>query len=184
MIEIRFHGRGGQGVVTAANILAYAVFKEDKYVQSFPHFGVERRGAPVVAFTRIDTKKIRLRSQIYEPDFVIVLDKFLLNAVNVTEGLKNNSIILINTNKRPDEIKFDINVKVATIDATGIAIKHGLGSRVAPIVNTSILGAFAKVSRVVDISSVVEAVKESAPGKKDENAKATIEAYEKVIFFA
>ena len=99
MIEIRFHGRGGQGAVTAANILAEAAFREGNDVQAFPYFGVERRGAPVTAFTKIDKKPIRVKSQIYEPDYVVVLAPQLVQAINVAEGLKPDGIVIINTNK-------------------------------------------------------------------------------------
>jgi len=179
MIEIRFHGRGGQGAVTAANILADACFKEGKDVQSFPFFGVERRGAPVTAFTRINSKPIRIKYEIYEPDFVVVLDSGLMKTVNVLDGLKKNGSVLINTNRRPDEIKMD--VKIATVDATGIALKHKLGSRMAPIINTAILGAFAKASSIVKIGTILESIKEMVPAKKEENANAAYEAYESVI---
>lgn len=179
MIEIRFHGRGGQGAVTAANILADACFKEGKDVQSFPFFGVERRGAPVTAFTRIDSKPIRIKYQIYEPDFVVVMDSGLMKTVNVLEGLKKNGSVLINTSSRPDEIKMD--AKIATVDATGIALKHKLGSRMAPIINTAILGALAKTSNVVKIVTIMESIKEIAPSRKEENADAAKEAYENVM---
>ncbi|PIV69870.1 MAG: pyruvate ferredoxin oxidoreductase [Euryarchaeota archaeon CG01_land_8_20_14_3_00_38_12] len=182
MIEIRFHGRGGQGAVTAANILADACFKEGKDVQSFPFFGVERRGAPVTAFTRIDSKPIRIKYQIYEPDFVVVLDSGLMKTVNVLEGLKKNGLVLINMAKNPDEIKMKESlVRVATVDATGIALKHKLGSRMAPIINTAILGAFAKASNVVKIATIMESIKEIAPARKEENADAAKEAYENVM---
>ena len=182
MIEIRFHGRGGQGAVTAANILADACFKEGKDVQSFPFFGVERRGAPVTAFTRIDSKPIRIKYQIYEPDFVVVLDSGLMKTVNVLEGLKKNGLVLINMAKNPDEIKMKESlVRVATVDATGIALKHKLGSRMAPIINTAILGALAKASNVVKIATIMESIKEIAPARKEENADAAKEAYENVM---
>ena len=180
MIEIRFHGRGGQGAVTAANILAIAAFKEGKDVQAFPYFGVERRGAPVTAFTKIDNRPVRIKSQIYEPDYVVVLDSSLLKAVNVTQGLKNGGIVIINANKKPEEIK-GIKGRIATVDATTIAVKHGLGSKEAPIVNTAILGAFAKASGVVKIESIVQSILESAPAKKKENAEAAKEAYENTL---
>ena len=105
MIEIRFHGRGGQGAVIGANILAQAAFKEGKDVQAFPYFGVERRGAPVTAFTKIDHRPVRIKSQIYEPDYVVVLDASLLKAVDVDQGLKPGGIVLINTDKDPKDIK-------------------------------------------------------------------------------
>jgi len=183
MYEVRFHGRGGQGAVTAANILAVAAFKAGKYTQSFPFFGVERRGAPVMAFTRIDSNRIRMKSQVYEPDAVIVLDPSLIDVVEVTSGLKKDGFILINTKKKASEYSFD--VPVATVDATDIAIEHGLGSKTAPIVNTSILGAYAKATEVlkaegfVAIEHVLKAVEEKAPVKTEENVKATEEAYHK-----
>ena len=178
MIEIRFHGRGGQGSVIASRILAEAAFLEGKDVSAFPYFGVERRGAPVTAYTKIDTKEIKNKSSIYEPHYVIVLDPSLLKAVDVTAGLREGGIVLVNTPKSPGEL--DIDAKVATVNATNIAIKHGLGSRAAPIVNSSILGAFAKVSSLVKIESLLVSIKRNAPAKKEENAAAAQEAYESV----
>lgn len=180
MIEIRFHGRGGQGAVVASNLLAMAAFREGKDVQAFPYFGVERRGAPVTAFTKLDDKPVRIKSQIYEPDHVIVMDASLLKAVDVTLGLKAEGVVLINTDKKPQEVQ-GIKGKIATVDATAIAVKHGLGSREAPIVNTAILGAFAKATGIVKIESLVESILDSAPAKKNENAEAAKEAYETVI---
>jgi 2-oxoacid:acceptor oxidoreductase gamma subunit (pyruvate/2-ketoisovalerate family) len=180
MIEIRFHGRGGQGAVTGANILAMAAFREGKDVQAFPYFGVERRGAPVTAFTKIDDRPVRIKSQIYEPDYVVVLDSSLLKAVDVTQGLKDGGVVIINTDKKPDDIK-GVKGKIATVDATGIAVKHGLGSKEAPIVNTAILGALAKATGIVKIQSIVDTIAESAPAKRKENALAAQEAYENVI---
>ena len=179
MIEIRFHGRGGQGAVTAANLLAMAAFRENKDVQAFPYFGVERRGAPVTAFTKIDDKPVRIKSQIYEPDYVVVLDSSLLKAVDVDQGLKSEGLVLINTEKNPEDIR-GVSGTIATVDATRIAVKHGLGSKEAPIVNTAILGAFASATGIVKIESLVESILESAPAKKKENAEAAKEAYESV----
>ena len=168
MIEIRFHGRGGQGSVTAAEILAKAAFKDGKYVQAFPFFGVERRGAPVMAFTRIDDEPIDLRYQIYNPDYVLVLDDGLLN---VFSGIKENTEVIINTT----EFKGSGEHKVYDIDATGIALDM-LGRN---IVNTIILGYFAKKTNVVSIESLVEVIRETFPGKIGElNAEATQKAYE------
>jgi 2-oxoacid:acceptor oxidoreductase gamma subunit (pyruvate/2-ketoisovalerate family) len=180
MIEIRFHGRGGQGAVVASNLLAMAAFREGKDVQAFPYFGVERRGAPVTAFTKIDEKPVRVKSQIYEPDHVIVMDSSLLKAVDVTQGLKNGGVVLINTDKKPESIN-GVKGKIATVDATTIAVKHGLGSKEAPIVNTAILGAFAKATGIVKIDSLVESILESAPAKKNENAEAAREAFNTVL---
>lgn len=180
MIEVRFHGRGGQGVVTAATILADAFFKEGKFVQAFPFFGVERRGAPVSAFARISNEEIRVKSEIYYPDYVIVLDSALLSAVNVVQGLKEDGLVLINTDKN-----VDINAKkIAVVDATEIAIKYNLGSKISPIVNTAILGAFAKVSNLVKLESIINAIIENSPTKKQENANAARDAYESVKFLS
>lgn len=183
MIEIRFHGRGGQGAVVASNILAEAAFREGKDVQAFPYFGVERRGAPVTAFTKIDEKPIRVRSQIYEPDYVIVLDQSLLKSIDVAQGIKPGGLILVNIDKTPGEIRKEIkgDVKLATVDATDIAIRHKLGTKAAPIVNTAILGAFSRITGLVKIESIVDSIKMKAPVKKDENAQAAQEAYDNVI---
>ncbi len=181
MIEIRFHGRGGQGSVIASKILAKSFFMEGKYVSAFPYYGVERRGAPVTAFTRMDENPVRAKYQIYEPDYVIVLDSSLLKAVDVLNGIKENGVILINTLKSPEEMDKEINHgHIATVDATSIAIKHRLGSQAAPIVNTGVLGAFARVSGLVKIETVMDAIRQSAPAKKDENALAAKDAYDTV----
>jgi len=180
MYEVRFHGRGGQGAVTAANILAIAAVKQGFYAQSFPYFGVERRGAPVQAFTRIDTKRIDIRMNVYNPDAVVVLDPSLMDVIDVTEGLKEGGIIVINTAKKPEEFKLG-NYKIATVDATKIALEHKLGSMAAPIVNTAILGAYAKAIGNVKIEYVLEAIRENAPAKKEENALAAKDAYEQTV---
>jgi 2-oxoacid:acceptor oxidoreductase gamma subunit (pyruvate/2-ketoisovalerate family) len=182
MIEIRFHGRGGQGAVVASKVLAVAFFHENLYVQSFPAFGVERRGAPVMAFLRVDPQPIQLRVNIYEPDHIIVLDPTLIGAVDVTSGLKPNGWIIINSHQ-PPEIFYHLKYfRTATVDATSIAIQNGLGSRTSPIVNTAILGAFSKVTGLIGIDSVALAIREELPGKKDENARAARKAYQEVKF--
>ena len=180
MYEVRFHGRGGQGAVTAANILAVAAFKEGKDVQAFPMFGVERRGAPVAAFLRMDERPIDIKTQIYEPDAVVVLDPSLLDVVNVTEGLKENGIVVVNSSKKPGEFKFG-SAKVFTVDATGIAVDNELGTETNPIVNTAILGAYSKAVSNVSIESIVEAISENAPVKKQQNQKAARDAFEHTI---
>jgi len=177
MIEIRFHGRGGQGAVTAANILAEAAFREGNDVQAFPYFGVERRGAPVTAFTKIDKKPIRVKSQIYEPNYVVVLAAQLVESINVADGLKTGGVVIINSNKSPDLFKEFVSGRIATVDATGIAINNNLGTKTAPIVNTAILGGLAKVSEIVAIDSIVASIMDRSPAKKEENAKAALEAY-------
>ena len=180
MIEIRFHGRGGQGAVVASNILAEAAFLEGKQVASFPFFGVERRGAPVTAYTRIDDRPIRIKSGIYTPDHVIVMDPSLLKAVDVLAGLKPGGSILANTHNKAAELGIKGSFKVATIDATNIAIKHKLGSKAAPIVNSAILGAFTKVTGVVTLDSLVKSIISNAPSKPDENAAAAKDAFDEV----
>jgi pyruvate ferredoxin oxidoreductase gamma subunit len=174
MIEIRFHGRGGQGAVTAAEILAKAAFEDGKYCQAFPFFGAERKGAPVMAFTRIHDKPIRRRYQVYKPDYVVVLDETLLDAVDIFSGLKESGKVIINTE---NDLKLDNNVEVHTIDATGIALDV-LG---VPIVNTVMLGAFSKVTGEATLDSIIKITKETFPGKIGEkNAKAAQIAFENV----
>jgi len=180
MIEIRIHGRGGQGAVIASKLLASAVFREGKHVQSFPSFGVERRGAPVTAFTRIDDQPIRLRCQIYEPDHLVVLDPTLLKAVDVTTGLKAGGWIVINSSRPPASFHLPACYRVATVDASAIAIRHRLGPANAPIVNTAILGAFARVTGLVGLEAILEAVREGVPVKQEDNVLATQEAYDEV----
>ena len=168
--------------MVASKVLAVAFFHESLYVQSFPAFGVERRGAPIMAFLRVDRQPINLRINIYEPDHIVVLDPTLLGAIDVTAGLKQNGWILINSHQ-PPEIFSDLKgFRTATVDATSIAIQNGLGSRTNPIVNTAILGAFSKVSGLVGIDSVALAIREEVPGKKNENVKAAREAFQEVRF--
>lgn len=180
MIEVRFHGRGGQGAVVASRLLAEAAFIEGMDVQAFPFFGVERRGAPVTAFTKIDDRPIRVKSMIYEPDFVIVLEQSLVDFVDVLEGLKPEGRVLINTTRSPEEMSAKLKRPVDVVDATQIAIDHGLGSREAPIVNTALLGAFARSSGIVSLDAVTEAIRNNVPRKKEENVAAARDAYEKV----
>ncbi len=179
MFEIRFHGRGGQGAVTATELFALAAFLEGKEVQSFPEFGVERRGAPVKAFCRISNGKIIIHSGIYEPDCVVVFDISLIKTIDVIAGLKKNGWLVLNTEQLPENFRHLGLFKIATIDATGIAIRHKLGSETAPIVNTTILGAVAKVTGAVKIESLLKAIEEKIDKKIDDNIRACEEAYEK-----
>lgn len=183
MQEIRFHGRGGQGSVIGSEVLAHAFFIEGKFIQSFPAFGVERRGAPVTAFCRIDDRQINLRSQIYHPDHVVVLDASMIQNVNVIEGLKKNGTILINSSKESGYFKefFGSDYRVFVIDAAGIAVSHRLGSAANPIVNTAILGAFAKATGLVGIQAVLHAIEEYVPVKKAQNQQAAQDAYDQVV---
>lgn len=180
MLEIRTHGRGGQGAVIASEILAAAFFREGKHVQAFPTFGVERRGAPVAAFTRVDDHPILLRCEVYEPDHVMVLGETLVESVDVTAGLKDGGWIIINTELPPSEFDFPEKYHVATVNASGIAVNHKLGTVTSPIVNTSILGAFCKVTGAVKIESVAESIKDYVPTKAENNIKAAHEAFESV----
>jgi len=174
MKEVRFHGRGGQGVVTSANLLAIAAFKEGKYCQAFPFFGTERRGAPVVSFARIDTEFIRTREQIYNPDYVVVLDPTLLDVVDVTEGLKDDGTIIINTNKNVD---LKTKARVKTVDATAIALEI-IGK---PFVNTPMIGALVGVTNIVKLDSVAEAIKERFSEEiANKNIEAVKKTYEKI----
>ena len=178
--EIRIHGRGGQGGVTAAELIARAAYKEGKWVQAFPYFGAERRGAPVRAFARISMEPILVRSQIYNPDYVLVLDESLLEVANVTEGLKKDGIIVINTRKEPSEVDLH-GYRIATVDATGIALELELLVAGLPVVNTAMVGAFAAATGEIKIESVVEAIKEEWRGAVGEkNAKAAVLAYERL----
>jgi len=182
MIEIRIHGRGGQGAVVASKILADAVFSEGQQVQAFPHFGVERRGAPVAAFMRIDKNPIRLRNEIYEPDHLVILDPTLTGNPSVMKGLKPGGIILINTDFPPEKFAGHGDFRIATVDASKIALSHRLGSRSAPIVNTAILGALARVIPVCSLEAIVVAISEGVPVYADRNAAAARDAYSQVVF--
>ena len=182
MIEIRWHGRGGQGAVTAAEILASAAVIEGKWAQAFPSFGAERRGAPVQAFTRIDDKPILNRSFIYEPDVVVVLDEGLLDAegADVMAGLKPNGKLIVNSNREPREVAKKMGFKgdVAVVNATSVALEV-LG---APIVNTAILGAVVRVLDIVSAKSVIEVFKKKfPPALAEKNIKAFSIAYEKTV---
>jgi pyruvate ferredoxin oxidoreductase gamma subunit len=177
LVEIRWHGRGGQGAVTSAELVAQAAINEGKYAQAFPAFGAERRGAPVVAFVRIDSAKpIWIRAEIAEPDVVMVLDPGLLRVVNVTSGLKASGVLVVNTHKAPEEIikEFNWNCSLATVDATKIA-REQLG---VPIVNTAMIGALLKTSDVVKSDSVLEPLKERFGRLAERNIKAMQVAFE------
>jgi pyruvate ferredoxin oxidoreductase gamma subunit/2-oxoisovalerate ferredoxin oxidoreductase gamma subunit len=179
MIEIRFHGRGGKGAVIASKILASALFKEGQYAQAFPAFGAERRGAPVMAFTRFDQKAITRRCMVYEPNHVVVLDEPILDLVDVTAGLKEGGWILINTPKPPSDFLRYKKYHVATVDANRIATENGLGTATAPVVNTVILGAFSKATGLVGLKAVLEGIKEYVPSKPEANAAAAQVAFER-----
>ncbi len=179
LIEIRWHGRGGQGGVTSAELLAKAAYYDGyKGVQAFPYFGAERRGAPVKAFTRISDKEINVRSQIYTPDIVAVLDPGIIDLIDVTEGLKEDGKVIINTPKAASEIELPRG-HIYTYDGTGIALKFGLLVAGLPVVNTTMLGAFAKATGLIKLETVKKVIMEKWPGKVGEkNAEGAHEAYE------
>jgi pyruvate ferredoxin oxidoreductase gamma subunit len=159
VVEIRWHGRGGQGAKTAALLLADAAFNTGKYVQGFPEYGPERMGAPITAYNRISDERITIHSNIYEPDYVVVVDDSLLDAVDVTAGLKNEGAIIVNTQK-PDEIRAKLNGykgKVYAVDAREISVST-LG-RYFP--NTPMLGAIVKVSEIMTTSDFIKDMQES-----------------------
>ena len=175
MKELRIHGRGGQGSVTAAELLAIAAFRDRKFSQAFPAFGAERRGAPVMAFMRVDDKPIRIRSKVYEPDYVMVQDATLIGVVDFMSGLKEDGVLIINTPKSRDELGIDGNATIRTINATAIA-KEIIGR---PIVNTTMMGAFSAVTGAVSLHAVIHAVKDRFSGVAGENnARAIKQAYD------
>ena len=181
MISVRFHGRGGQGAVIASKLLATALFKEGWQVQAFPSFGAERTGAPVAAFVRADAKPITAHYQVYEPDHVIVLDPVLLQAIDVKAGLVDGGWILVNTGRPPEELDLPGPFNVGTVDATAIALANGLGTRTNPIVNTAIIGAFAALTKIVKLESVVEAIPDLVPIKPEANQAAAREAFAQAL---
>lgn len=175
MLEIRLHGRGGQGAVTSAELLALAAINEGNYGQAFPSFGPERRGAPVVAFCRIDKRQIKIRSNINEPDLVLVLDPSILRLVNVGEGLKENGILITNTKYNAGKIRKELGFrcKLAVVNATLIATEE-LG---IPVTNTTMLGALLKARSVVNPDSLVEPLKKRFGRIADKNIKAFKRAF-------
>ncbi|MBN1635778.1 MAG: pyruvate ferredoxin oxidoreductase subunit gamma [Deltaproteobacteria bacterium] len=180
MLEIRLHGRGGQGAVTSAELIAISAINKGKFAQAFPSFGPERRGAPVVAFCRVDEKKINIRAKVYSPDIVIVLDPGLLELANPTEGIRDGGLLVINSNKAPEEFGDEIpsSIKIATVDANRIALEE-LGR---PIVNTTLIGAFIKANQVITIDDIRAPMLERfGPKLGGRNMKALERAYREVI---
>ena len=177
MKERRIHGRGGQGSVTAAELIATAALAGGGHAQAFPAFGVERRGAPVQAFVRFSNEKIRLRSQVYEPDYIIVQDSTLIRDVNVFAGMSEGGIAIINTEKK-GEYALPEGVRLIVIDATQIALEEiGL-----PITNTTLMGAFAAASGEITLDALKDAIEERFPGKLAEtNFAAAKRAYNMVL---
>jgi len=181
MIQIRIHGRGGQGVVTAAELVAIAAFKGGKEVQAFPYFGVERTGAPIEGYVRIDDKPIRLREQIYRPDFLIIQDSTLIKTVDLKKGVGEKTVVIINAPEAKGKIKLGLpEANVYPVDATKIALEE-IGKN---IVNAAILGAFAKVTGLITLENLKTAIKEKLKNKDRtiivKNIRAAEEAYRNV----
>ena len=155
MLEVRWHGRGGQGAVTASKVLAESAISLGKWIQAFPEYGSERQGAPVKAFTRIADQRIRQHNQVTEPDVVLVLDPTLLDAVDVTEGLNEDGTLIINTQVSPADVRKKMNLKgrkLYTVDATGISLRN-LGKAIP---NTPMIGAFVGATKLLDPKLVAE----------------------------
>ncbi len=183
MFQVRFHGRGGQGVVTAAELLSVAAFLEQRHAQAFPSFGSERTGAPVVSFCRIDDKEIRLREPILEPDALIVQDPTLFKAIEVCQGLKPTGYLLVNSNRSLHDLHLDAVAKqlpakhVLAVPASEFAIKH-VGR---PLPNAALLGAFAALTGIIQLKSVVAAIRDAFPEKiADGNVAAATAAHDAV----
>ncbi|MCS6954986.1 MAG: 2-oxoacid:acceptor oxidoreductase family protein [Candidatus Calescibacterium sp.] len=177
MIEIKFLGRGGQGAVTAANLIVQASFKEGKFGLAYPSFGAERRGAILNAYARIDQIPINVHQQIYEPDVVVVLDKKILQMTNIIEGLKSGGSVIINTNRIPENLNFD--GKLFIVDATRICLDLNLVISGWPVVNTAILGALSKATNIVNINTLVKTIEENWKGEiGKKNSQACLRAYE------
>jgi len=178
MIEVRWHGRGGQGAVTSVELLAQAAIGVGKYAQGFPSFGPERRGAPVAAFSRIDDNKIKVRSGIYTPDVVVVLDSSLIGLIDVLDGLKPGGKVIVNTPKTPEEIRKDLKFDgmLATVDGTHIA-REEMG---VPIANTTMIGALLKIINVMELDSVKGAVEHRFGKIAQKNLNAMKRAYEEI----
>ncbi len=174
LFEIRFHGRGGQGAVTGAKILGDATRMENKHFQAFAHYGAERRGAPVMAFTRIADEAIRIHSYIYEPEAIVILDETLLEIPSVREGINEDTYVVINTPQSPEEIK--LKGKISTVDATKIALDIGILVAGIAVVNTIMLGAVARATNIVTIESVKNAIRKGLADLPEKVIETNVEA--------
>ncbi len=180
MFQIRIHGRGGQGVVTATEMLSVAAFEEGRHAQAFPSFGSERTGAPVVAFCRIDNKEIRSREPIMEPDALIIQDPTLLHQIDVFAGLKPDGYVLINSSHSFETLGLGElarrirSERICTLPAAELGLKH-VGR---PIPNAPLLAGFAALSGMIELASVIKAIQQRFEGKiADDNIAAATEAY-------
>lgn len=186
MIEIRWHGRGGQGAKTASLLLADAAFNTGKYIQGFPEYGPERMGAPITAYNRISDTPVRIHSNIYEPDYVVVVDDSLIGAVDVTSGLKDNGAIVINTNEDIDSLRKKLNGfsgKIYTIDASKISLE----CLKANFPNTAMLAAVVNITKIMSKEELVDNMKDAFShkfAKKPEviepNMEALLRGYDEI----
>ncbi len=172
MRGIRIDGRGGQGAVLASKILAQAYYRQGYSVQAFPAFGMERRGAPVSAYVRVDDKKIQRRGRIENAETVIALDPALLEMIDLTQGLADDGLLLLNHPQAPRNLGLSGNFRTATVDATKLALAHGLGSASSPIVNTVVLGAYSSLDDALDLDNVLSAIEQYIPVKVAANIEA------------
>jgi pyruvate ferredoxin oxidoreductase gamma subunit len=179
MLEVRWHGRGGLGAVTSAELFASAAISEGKYAQSFPSFGPERRGAPVAVFLRISNEFIRIRTNIDRPDVVVVIDPGLLRTVDVTSGLKDSGKIVVNSARSPAQLKSEFGFRwaVASVDASKIARE----TIKLPITNTAMMGALERVTEAVSMDSLVEQLKERFGARAEANIQAMKRAYDETV---
>ena len=161
----------------ASELLAQAAFLDGKEPQSFPFFGVERRGSPVTAYARLDDKPIRVRTSITQPDIVVVLDPGLLKSIPVADGLRPGGLLLVNSRLPPAEVPAPPGARRATVDASRIALAHGLGSKTMPVVNTVVLGAFARATGLISIDALTAAIKKYVPAKPEQNREGAIEGF-------
>lgn len=186
MIEIRWHGRGGQGAKTASLLLADADFNTGKYIQGFPEYGPERMGAPITAYNRISDTPIRIHSNIYEPDYVVVVDDSLIGAVDVTSGLKDNGAIVINTNEDIDSLRKKLNGfsgKICTIDASKISLE----CLKANFPNTAMLAAVVNITKIMSKEELVDNMKDAfshkfakKPEVIEQNMEALLRGYDEI----
>ena len=179
LTEIRWHGRGGQGAVTSAELIALAAIEEGKFAQAFPSFGPERRGAPILVFNRIsESEHIRVRSAVTQPDIVVVLDPGLLGIIDVTAGLKDGGTLIVNSSKKLADIKLELGGpwRLAVVNATAIALEL----LKVPIVNTTMLGALIKATDTIKLDSLLEPIKERFGKLAQRNIEACKRAYEEV----
>ncbi len=175
MKEIRIHARAGQGAITTAYLLGYAYFLKGMYPYAFPHFGAARMGAPMNAFVRVDSRPIRLRSQIYEPDYVLVVDPTLMRGFNCFSGLKEDGVVIINDKEGAEIPKLKAKQKVFLVPANDIAMRT-IGR---PLGNTALIGGFAAATGELDRDTLLEVVKKRFSGKAQEgNIQAIKEGYE------